>query len=557
MDLTKSDLLAFRQCPKRLWLEKHRPDAGQEERATRRRIQDNQAIEMLAQKALGQDVVRFQLRESVQATAAHAKSRLREHPGCTAVEVPMFHAGLYAQAHALIAQPEGGFALQETIASRFPLRMDRQTVGKAASHLFDSMAIGAWVIEQSGIPLTRAELNMIDERFVYPGNDDYSGFLRALDVTDDIAPLKQNVPIWLTQAQNVAAASSAPRATTGAHCTQPHTCQFKRFCRTGKVPTLRRPKLVTHMERPPSHVPLYIFPDLGGKRLAADLAAQGYTSLTKVPIGKISGSSSKTTALYQRIHKAHLMNQPVVVPAAAEMIDSIDYPRYFLALESVDLVIPRWTGFASGDQATFQWSCHAQGEPEGFFEHHEFIDLSGNDPTLACLQAMAKAIPDDGHGSIVVYYGAVVRTHLKEMAARQPQWAGIIDGWLNRIVDLHPIVKDHYYAPIMHGSFTIEKVLLAIAPEARSTTSSDIHGQTDAQLDYIAAVFNPEAESIQKFQIETRLLASSMQNTFAMAIITQRLARAMDHNIQAALQRTIESQRHQPLAYANNERWRM
>lgn len=118
-------------------------------------------------------------------------------------------------------------------------------------------------------------------------------------------------------------------------------------------------------------------------------------------------------------------------------------------------------------------------------------------------------------------------------------------------------MKDHYYAPIMHGSFTIEKVLLAMAPEARSTTSSDIHGQTDAQLDYIAAVLNPEAESIQKFQIETRLLASSMQNTFAMAIITQRLARAMDHNIASALQRTIESQQHQPLAYANNAWWHM
>src|ERR1035437_8034272 len=73
-----------------------------------------------------------------------------------------------------------------------------------------------------------------------------------------------------------------------------------------------------------------------------------------------------------------------------------------------------WQGLRPMEQVTFQFSCHIQRTPGDEFEHHEFIDLSGNDPTLACLEAMLKVMTDDG-GSILVYYATYERTRMLEM----------------------------------------------------------------------------------------------------------------------------------------------
>jgi len=100
--LTKSDLLSFRRCPRKLWLEQHGPE--QNIIATPdRRMQEGNRVGSKARERLGADIL---WSESAFAAAAKAqKELLAKFPGRTAVYVHIAHSGLYARADALI--PKG------------------------------------------------------------------------------------------------------------------------------------------------------------------------------------------------------------------------------------------------------------------------------------------------------------------------------------------------------------------------------------------------------------------------------------------------------------------
>ena len=53
-------------------------------------------------------------------------------------------------------------------------------------------------------------------------------------------------------------------------------------------------------------------------------------------------------------------------------------------------------------------------------------------------------------------------THLMTLV---PDLAPNIEALKDRLVDLYPIVKDHYYHPDMKGSWSLKPVTACIAPE--------------------------------------------------------------------------------------------
>jgi hypothetical protein len=126
--LTKSDLASFRQCPRKLWLEHHRPDLiPQGDATTWRRANDGNIVGAKARELLGPNVIWPRGENDRCAAAKAAIALLSAKPGQPAVEVPMVRDGLYARADALIPSPTGGYVLRETKASTFPLKPDKVT----------------------------------------------------------------------------------------------------------------------------------------------------------------------------------------------------------------------------------------------------------------------------------------------------------------------------------------------------------------------------------------------------------------------------------------------
>jgi hypothetical protein len=498
--LTKTDLASFRQCPRRLWLEHRLPEVADPADATNwRRARDGNIVGAKARERLGPDIVWPLRHENPAAAAETARQLLQASPKKAAVEVPLIRNNLYARADALIPAPDG-YVLQETKAATH----SRNT---KAHHLEDA-AIQRWVTEASGLRIARVELNLLNNQWRYPGNDDYAGLFRTIDVTNAIGPLVPQVPEWLASCEAVLT-GPMPETQTGRHCADPYECPFQGHCRK--------------LDPPQDAHPLDLLPGSGGKKLARELATKrGHRSLLDPHPEDFTGTDAP---LYRRMQTAHKRGQPILEPGARAILDALPYPRYYFDFEGIDLPVPRWKGVRPYEQIPFQWSCHIEHEP-GRFTHEEFLDLSGDDPSLPCIEAMIGAIPPKGTGPILVYYEAYEKTRLEELALRHPEHADTLHRYIARLVDLHPIVRSNYYHPAMRGSFSIKKVLPAMAPEMDYRALGKVSDGTAAQVAYLHAVFEPGLSEDRRSELRAKLLAYCKQDTWGMVEIARRLADA-------------------------------
>ncbi|WP_316980095.1 DUF2779 domain-containing protein [Shumkonia mesophila] len=507
--LTKSDLQSFLQCSRKLWLERHRPElipVGNS--SSHRREFDGNIVGEKARLQLGAEFIWPASQGTRESAAEEAKRLLDASPDRPAAEVPMLEGGVYARADALV--PIGpGYALRETKASSFPLKGDKVTPASPKEHHLEDIAIQAWVMTQEGIPLARAELNLLNNQWRYPGGDDYGGLFRQLDVTAQIAPLMDHVPQWRDEAEGVVAADDMPVLTTGRQCSEPYKCPFDVFC--------------AELDPAGPEHPIELLPDAAGKSLARKLKeAKGYVSILEPAPEELTG---KQADLYRRIQEAHRTGKGILVPGSTERMAELPYPRYFFDFEGIDLPVPRWPGTRPYEQIAFQWSCHIE-RVLGEFEHAEFLDLSGNDPSLACIQRMMETIdPDDG-GPILVYHATYEKGRLAELADRHPKFAPVLQTYIDRAVDLLPLVKEFFYHPAMHGSFSIKKVLPVVAPDLDYEELDEVQEGTGAQVAYIEAALNPNTSPERRAEIEQKLKTYCCQDTWAMVEVAYFLAQA-------------------------------
>ncbi len=123
--------------------------------------------------------------------------------------------------------------------------------------------------------------------------------------------------------------------------------------------------------------------------------------------------------------------------------------------------------------------------------------------------------PADG-GPILVYYATYEKGRLLELVQRHPEYSDLLQGYVARLVDLHPLVKAHYYHPEMRGSFSIKKVLPVVAPELDYGALEEIQEGTGAQVAYIEAALDGTTPAARKAEIEQRLKVYCRQDTWAM-----------------------------------------
>jgi len=454
---------------------------------------------------LGTKLISPESKEVSQAAAESAKAQLLKSPGISAVEVPMAHADLYARADALVPQATA-YILRETKTSTFPLKSDGVTPGPPKDHYLTDVAIQAWVMEGWGLPIAGIELNLLNNRWRYPGGGDYSGLFRQLDVTKDVVERKTRVPIWLAQAKETLT-GPMPDIATGKHCSEPYDCAFQKYCE------LRDPPGPPH--------PIELLPG-SGKALARKLKeTKGYTSILDPKPDELTG---RQASLYRRIQSAHRVGKPILEEGSGAAIDSLTYPRYYFDFEAIDFPVPQWPGLRPYEHVPFQWSCHIERRP-GEFEHAEFLDLSGNDPSLPCIQELQKVIGAGDRGPLIVYNETYERQRLEQLAIRHPEHAEILGNYASRLFDLEPIVRDHFYDPLMRGSFSIKRVLAAIAPDLRYEDLEEVQEGTAAQVAYLYATRDAGTGKERKAEIESRLRTYCRQDTWAMVEVAHFLLR--------------------------------
>jgi len=486
--LSKSRILIHRQCPRRLWLQVYKPELA-DESTDQPLTQVGTTVGVLARQLhpdgvlIDAEDLRAALRKTAQALTAKPRRPL--------FEATFEHDGVLARAD-LLRPVARGWRMVEVKSST-----------SIKEYYLEDTAVQSWVLRGAGIPLREEAIAHIDRDFVYPGDGHYQGLLIEQDVGAEVAEQMSEVPGWVAAARRTLAKRREPDVAPGSQCNDPFPCPFQAHC----IP-----------ER--EGYPVDILPR-GGK-LAQQLKAEGYTDLREVPADRLAN------ALHRRVWQASKHGKPYLDPVLGQVIRSLAYPRYFLDFETLAPAIPCWAGTRPYQQIPFQWSCHVQ-DSDGRLRHEGFLAEDTNDPRNPFANALLATLGTQG--PILVWNQPFEQTRLSELAEAFPGLARRISRIIDRLVDLLPLAREHYYHPDMLGSWSIKAVLPTIAPEL-DYAELEVADGSMAQQAFLRLLFENLSDA-ERASIRQSLLTYCERDTLAMVKIAERFASSSTANTRA------------------------
>lgn len=481
--LSKSKLIAFRQCPKRLWLEVHRPDLREVSPETEARFQVGYQVGDLARRIYdpeGKGAL-IDLAEGFNAAYARTTELVANS------RQPIFEAGFkmegaMALADVLLPEQEHGQPVWRMIEIK-------STTGVKDYHR-DDIAVQTFVAQAAGVPLKSVALAHIDNTWIYPGDDDYRGLFKEVDLTRETLARTDDVRGWIAGAQKMAGMPKEPEVAVGPQCHEPFDCGFCNYCNIGILQ--------------PEH-PIDWLPRLSPWQ-RAQLAEEGVTELRDAPDELLNET--------QRMVKEHTLAGTVRFDATGAAADLAPHglPAYFLDFETAQMAVPIWKGTRPYQQIVFQFSVHKFTE-SGELSQTEFLDLSGNDPSESLANALIAACGKKG--PVFVYFAGFETARIRELAERSPDLADALLAINERVVDLLPIARARYYHHSQQGSWSIKAVLPAAIPDLSYETLEGVqHG--GAAMDAFSEAIRKGTSAERKNEIERQLLAYCRLDTLAM-----------------------------------------
>ena len=163
-----------------------------------------------------------------------------------------------------------------------------------------------------------------------------------------------------------------------------------------------------------------------------------------------------------------------------------------------------------------QWSCHIE-EKGGALNHVAFFDLSGDPPMRPLAEALIAVLGDSGPVLMYTNYEEQVLKSLRDLF---PDLDKPLEAIIDRLYDLHPVVKENYYHPHMLGSWSIKAVMPTIRPEMDYARLEGIKEGTGASEGFIEAI-NPDTSPERKAELEEQLLRYCKFDTEAMVEIVR------------------------------------
>lgn len=472
--LSKSKLLAFRQCPKRLWLEVVRPELGADGDSAKQRFAAGHRVGELA-RAQYPDGVLIAHDNDLASALRETSERLCDKPRKVLFEATFERQGLLVRTDLLIPV-KNGWHLVEVKSST-----------KIKDYHLEDAAIQSWVLQHAWLPIRNASLQLVDSQWTYPGGNDYSGLLQVASVGRDIGLLEYEVPRWLKRAKNVIDGTE-PKIKMGKHCNDPFPCGFQDYCQSLAKPV---------------KYPVSWLPRLGKK--AAAFATEGIVDMRKVPAADLTDKQ-------YRVLKATLRDEIYFEPLSNEELKQFSGTRYYLDFETISFAVPIWAGTRPYQQVPFQYHCHIDA-PDSAIAWTMFLDVSGNDPSRHFAKALVRLL--GRKGPIIAYNAGFEKRIIKDLAARFEDLAPKLNKLLDRVVDLLPFVVKHYYHPDMQGSWSLKAVLPTIAPDLAYSNLGEVADGASAQSAYLEAIHN-DTTLDRRMDLEQALVNYCRRDTEAM-----------------------------------------
>lgn len=487
--LSKSRLLSFLQCHKRLWLEVYRPELAQITPARQALFETGHRVGEVA-RTLYSHGRQVQLVYSHDFASAPLNSQLQLFPPLPAAnqarsegrvffEATFEHEGVLVRTDVL-DQSAAGTRLIEVKAS-----------AQMKEEYIPDVAIQTWVLEGAGVRVNDMALAHINDQFVYRGGGEYAGLLTEEPIGDLARRVITRVPEWSRDAMGILTGPE-PTVPIGQRCRTPFECPFIHYC------------------WPKTDYPLTVLPKLGAK--LDEYVARGYRDLRDVPGSEVTGDARV------RVWRATIAQQAEIAPTLREALRAIPYPRFYLDFETISEAVPVWPGTRPYQAIPFQWSVHVETSPAAL-EHFEHLDLSGELPVRALTQRLLTVLGREGP---IITYSDYERQCLRILAQLVPMLADELRALEPRLFDLLPLLRSYYYHPAMRGSWSIKAVLPTVAPELRYENLGEVREGDAAQRAYQEAI-HPSTTPLRRHDIEQALRRYCRFDTEAMVRLVRTL----------------------------------
>ena len=446
--ISKTRVMSFLQCPKRLWLDQYSPELEDESAYDLAAIETGRVVGETARQVYGQGGGHLidhdrGLRSAVAETASLLEAGGNE---------PIFEATFDFE----------GLTVQVDVLDRSgaaPRIIEVKSSTRVKDHFLADCAIQSWTLSRIGVEPESTRLALIDSSFEYTGDRQYQRLFHEVDLTPDLDHLLEAMPATVEATRATLESLDEPEREIGTHCRTPYPCPFFEHC------------------APPQGD--YPITGLGGRKDALyALMLDGFRDVRDLSEDQLADASQ------QRIWQQTVAGEPYIGPELGPLIGSLAYPRYFLDFETIAFAIPIWAGTRPYQALPFQWSCHID-TGNGEVTHEEFLDLSGNPPMREAAEQLLAKLGTEGP---ILVYTSYEKRVLRELGERYPDLEPALAALIERLVDLHPLMKQYYYHPDMHGSWSIKAILPTIGAGIDYTSLDEVRDGEDAQTAYLEAI---------------------------------------------------------------------
>lgn len=493
--LSKSRLLAFHQCPRRLWYEVHEPASAKPASA-----------EAQARMDAGTDV-------GVLARTLYPHGKL--------IEADYLHfPDALAQTREALADPTVPVLFEAAFEfSRTRVRCDvlvrrkqgwemwevKSVLNPKPIHVLD-VAIQVYVAENDlavqGMPAPVNTFGVLhlNRGYVFDGGAlDVAALFQAQSCVGHAKGLPLCPSDMIADGLQVVDSLTPPEVVPNGRCIDPYECPF-----LGTLCPYPEPE------------ELLCLPGIGPARLAA-LKAAGIQTMEG-----LVASSKPVSEKQRQVIEAHRTQQRLIRPGLYEALSQILYPRYYLDFETFMPILPRYAGTCPFQTLPFQFSVHREIAPNKEPEHFGYLHHEDNDPRLPLVEALLLCLEEHPNAPIICYSSyesRIIRTLMQEL----PLYKQRLGRLLNRLVDLLPIVKTYVYDPAFGGSFSIKSVLPALVPDL-DYGDLEIADGTTASLKYLEMLDQQGTDPLTAQQIGEQLWQYCRRDTEAMVAVMKALA---------------------------------
>ena len=197
------------------------------------------------------------------------------------------------------------------------------------------------------------------------------------------------------------------------------------------------------------------------------------------------GYCSKQTEVKLPVYDKPVINKEEI----RQFINTLEYPLYFLNIETWSTAVPEQDGQWPYRKMPFQFSVLIQNEPDGKLKHIEY--LAKNKDTDLCFFIKKLLAALDSRGSILVYNKLFFNTRLKELKKQFIEYEEAINAIQERLANLMtPFSKNNDYLPWTDGSYT----LIHLLPALFSGMTIDFP-ETSNRIDSSSVFYNLDKES--------------------------------------------------------------